>query len=139
MIHKATQEIYDALKAKELKAFIEENGEMSTAYAGFPLENGAPIQIRFISTDDDNDVAVRVTELMRVKADRAKAMLPVLNRINKQYRYVKFTLDRDNDVGVQYDMPLTGDNLGECAIEMILRFVQIIREVYPELMHTLWQ
>ena len=139
MIHKATQEIYDALKAKGLEVFIEENDEMSAAYAFFSLENGAPIQIRFISTDDDNDVAVRVTELMRVKADKTKAMLLVLNSLNKQYRFVKFTLDRDNDVGVQYDMPLEGDNLGECTIEMIMHFVQIIRGAYPKLIRTLWQ
>ncbi|MBQ7886275.1 MAG: YbjN domain-containing protein [Clostridia bacterium] len=139
MIHKATQEIYDALKAQGLKAFIEENGELSTVYAGFSMENGAPIQIRFISTDEDNDVAVRVTELMRVEAERVKTILPVLNRINNKYRYVKFILDGDNDIGVQYDLPLAGDHLGACAVEMIARFVKIIREAYPELMRTIWQ
>lgn len=138
MIHQATQKIYDALIAKDLKAFIEEKGEISLVKTGFSLDNSSPIQIHFISTDEDNDVGVYVTELVHVEADKVRKVLPVLNSFNARYRYLKFTLDSDNDINIKYDLPLSGGNVGECALEMIARFVKIIREVYPELMRVLW-
>lgn len=138
MIHQATKKIYDAMEAKGLKASIQEIDESSVVNVGFSLDNGAPIQIRFVSMDEDNDVGMYVAELVHVEADKAKNLLPVLNRFNTKYRYVKFALDRDNDINVKYDLPLSNDEVGECALEMVARFVQIIREVYPELMRTLW-
>ncbi|MBQ7886276.1 MAG: YbjN domain-containing protein [Clostridia bacterium] len=132
---KATKEIYEALIAAGLKAYAGEKNGYSEVEVNFPLSCSAPVQIRFISADDDNDVAVRV-DLMRVEEDKAEAILPVLNGFNIKYRYAKFTLNAENDVFVEYDLPIKGDHVGECAKEMVARLVKIIRQAHPELLRA---
>lgn len=139
MIHQASQQIYDTLKAKELKAFIQEERDASIVSASFPLDGGASFQIRFLSLDEDNDVAVRTSSILRVKEHQVKTILPVINRLNSQYRFAKFVLDDDLDVIVQYDLPLRGNNVGECALEMAVCFVKVIQQTYADLMRTIWQ
>ena len=41
MIHQASQQIYDTLKAKKLKAFIQEERDASIVSASFPLSSSA--------------------------------------------------------------------------------------------------
>ena len=63
----------------------------------------------------------------------------MINRLNSQYRFAKFVLDDDLDVIVQYDLPLRGNNVGECALEMAVCFVKVIQQAYADLMRTIWQ
>ena len=132
---KATKEIYEAILSAKLKATVEDMNEASMVCVQFPLAHSAPFVIRFVSTDDDNDVAVRV-DLMRVKEDEIEALLPLLNRFNNKFRYAKFTLDDENDIFIGYDMPMNGGNVGECAMEMVTRFGNIIYETHPQLLRA---
>jgi len=133
---KATKEIYDAVTGMGLKANIVEVDGCSMVCVQYPLEYSAPIDIRFMSTDDDNDVAVRV-DLMRVQEKDVDIVLPLINAFNVKKRYVKFTLGKLNDINVEYDMPLSGDQVGECAKEMIGLFMLAIHKVHPQLLHAL--
>ena len=100
----ATKRIYNALKAKEgLKVFTEENEKSSEVWLQFPVKNGGNYRIKFISTDNDNDVAVRVFGLLRVDDTQKAKILEALNALNVKYRYVKFCCDNDGDVNIEYD------------------------------------
>lgn len=134
---KATKEIYEAMIEADIRCLVDEMDGCSMVKVQFPLAYSAPVDIRFMSTDDDNDVAVRV-DLMRVEESDVEAILPVLNGFNIKYRYAKFTLNGENDVFVEYDMPIKGGNVGECAKEMIARFIRIVREVHPQLLRALF-
>lgn len=135
----ATKRIYSALKAKEgLKVFTEENEKSSEVWLQFPVKNGGNYRIKFISTDDDNDVAVRVFGLLRVDDTQKAKILEALNALNVKYRYVKFCCDNDGDVNIEYDYPVRSENPENSAEEIVIRFVKIIDDAYPQLMHALW-
>lgn len=135
----ATQKIYDALSASEgFKVYTEERPEGSEAWLQFPVKNGGAYRIRFISRDDDNDVAVRVYSLLSLDEEQSARILPVINKLNNDYRYVKFVLDKDNDVNIEYDYPMACSNPAESVREIVIRIVKIIDDTYPELMRAMW-
>ena len=135
----ATKRIYNALKAKEgLKVFTAENEKSSEVWLQFPVKNGGNYRIKFISTDNDNDVAVRVFGLLRVDDTQKAKILEALNALNVKYRYVKFCCDNDGDVNIEYDYPVRSENPENSAEEIVIRFVKIIDDAYPQLMHALW-
>ena len=131
----ATQAIRNALLEMNLKISLDETDKASVVKVLFPLKCRAPVEIRFISTDNDNDVAVRV-DLMRVGKEQTDAVLTVLNKLNRKYRYAKFTLNSEDDVTVEYDMPIKNELVGETAKEILERFLQIIQEAHPEILRA---
>lgn len=139
MMYKMTRSIHDVLNQKNgLKVFMDETDSSSNAWLQFGVKNGGSYKIRFISRDDDNDVAVRVYSLINVDEPRRIKMLPLLNDLNCKYRYVKFVLDKDGDVNLEYDYPIHCPNPAASAGEIAVRFAKIIDDIYPELMRALW-
>ena len=136
---KTTKEIYNVLNGKDgLKFFTEDREVSSEFWLQFRVNNGGSYRIRFISKDDDNDVSARLFPLLNVGENQMDRILPKLNELNNTYRHVKFCCDKDGNVNAEYDYsvncvsPVTG------AMEMIIRFMQIIDETYPLLMRALW-
>jgi len=139
MVYKCTKAIYETLKNDEgLKVFIDETDNTSAAWLQFGIKNGGSYRIRFISTDDDNDVAVRVYSLLSVEGDQKEKVFPVLNTINRKFRFVKFTMDDDGDINVEYDFPVSSPAPEKCAKEIVVRLVSIIDKAYPDLMRAMW-
>ncbi len=62
-----TKKIYKALSESkaEFKVFTDDDGEQSSVWLQFGTKNGSSYRIRFISRDNDNDVAVRVYGLFQ--------------------------------------------------------------------------
>lgn len=138
-MYKMTREIYEALKNKSgLKVFTEEVGNSSFAWLQFSIKNGGSYRIRFISRDDDNDVAVRIFGLVSIDSAQQAKILPVLNQLNAKYRYVKFVMDKDGDINLEYDYLVRCPDPAASAEEIIVRIVKIVDEAYPELMRAMW-
>lgn len=137
---KATREIYQILKGSDagLKVFTSENEKSSEVWLSFSVKNGSSYTVKYISRDDDNDVALRVFSLIHVEESQKANLYPALNEVNNKYRYVKFVLDGDNDVNVEYDFPVRTKAFDGIAEEMLVRFVQIIDDAYPILMRAMW-
>jgi hypothetical protein len=117
---------------------ITEISDSSVVEAGFALENGPSFLLRYISRDDDNDVAVRVFDLVKVKEEQHDVVIRALNQLNRDYRFVRFYLHSSGSVHVACDMYVCTDNVGEMAVEMFTRFRQVIKQAYPILMKVLW-
>lgn len=136
---KMTEAIYRTLKQDEgLKVFTEEREKNSEVWLQFGIKNGGSYRIRFINTDDDNDVAVRVFNLLSVDETRRAAVMPVINEINRKYRYVKFVMDDEGDVHIEYDYLVRCPDPAASARELIIRITRIVDEVYPMLMRAMW-
>lgn len=134
-----TRSIYDTLKNQDgFKVFTGETDSSSHVWLQFSVENGSSYRIYFISNDDDNDVSVRVYGLISVDESRREKLIPVINDLNCKYRYVKFVLDNDGDVNIEYDYPIRCLNPAASAGEIVLRFTKIIDDSYPTLMRALW-
>lgn len=136
---KMTKAIYETLKNDEgLKVFTDEAEGTSCAWLQFGIKNGGSYRIRFINTDDDNDTAVRVYSLLSVEGDQKDKVFPVLNKLNRKYRFVKFVMDDDGDINVEYDYPVSAVDPSKSAKEIVIRIVSIIDKAYPDLMHAMW-
>ena len=139
MLHQATRAIYDALcRVSGYKPFTEETDKFSEVWLQFALDSGGSYRIHFYSSDEDNDVEIRVWKLVSLQGDQRVRILPALNFLNNKYRFVKFVCDKDGDVNVEYDYPVHTINPAASAAEMVRRFNNIIEESYPVLMKTIW-
>lgn len=138
MIRPATQAIEKTFSEKEMNFRITEISDSSVVEAGFKVENGPSVLVRFISRDDDNDVAVRVFDLVKVKENQHDATIRAINQLNMEYRFVRFYLHPSGSVHVACDLFVSTDNVGEMALEVFTRFRQIIKQAYPMLMKVLW-
>ena len=136
---KMTQEIYRALSEDgSLKVFTDETETSSNVWLQFGIKNGGSYRIRFISRDDDNDVAVRIFSLVTIDKDKRDKVLPAINNLNNKYRFLKFILDDEGDVNVEYDYLLKCPSPAASATELVVRIVKIVDEAYPELMRAMW-
>lgn len=96
-------------------------------------------KIQFISTDDDNDVALRIFDLVKYNSAKRDSVLNFLNTVNAKYRYVKFVMaEKDRTVQIECDFPQKMENVGPVAIEYIVRIMRILDECGNDLMKTLW-
>ena len=106
-----------------------------------PITGGPTVRARFISTDDDNDVGVRIYSLVTsVQEEKRMAVLEACNRLNATYRFITFELDRDNDVCAAFDFPAatSDESLGHSVMEILTRVVGILEDVYPLLMKAMY-
>lgn len=97
--------------------------------------------INFLSSDDDNDVSVRAYQLIsQIPEGKRPRMLEACNRVMHRKRYLKFVIDDDGDLNVEYDFPqkLSDDMVPEIALEMLVRMRKILDEEYPYLMKALY-
>ena len=141
MIYKATRLIAQALDEEGIRYEVKENEKYSEAIVSFPIKNGPSARVSFISSDDDNDVTVRIFGLVHdVSEDRDVEILKAINKCNDHFRFAKMVMDEDRDINVEYDFPVkTGsDCVGEIACELASRLSSILEDCYPILMKALW-
>ncbi|MBQ2990735.1 MAG: YbjN domain-containing protein [Clostridia bacterium] len=102
---------------------------------------GPLVYIKFISRDDDNDVAVRIMGLVNeIPKDKRSTALEICNGLNSKFRYLKFCVDNDGDFSVEYDFPVkTSDELvGKFAVETFLRIIKILDREYQGIAQALY-
>lgn len=126
---------------KDVKFRVNEHESSEDIEAGFGIDNGPSVSIRFISRDEDNDVAVRLFALINsVSEAKRSRVLALINDLNRKLRFLKFNLDSDGDVNIEYDMPLhaADDCLGEMAHELFVHMAFTVRCEYGRFMKALY-
>jgi len=138
MIRKATLMIAEAFDKRDIKYTIQEIGdETSVVDAGFSITCGPNAHVLFASSDEENDVAVRITGLMQnIPQEKRAAVLEACNTVNDRLRYLKFCIHDDDLVG-EYDLPvkISDECLAECCVEVFIRTMQILHteyHIFPE-------
>lgn len=138
MIYRASREIQDAFTAADLKCQITENGNNSIVRAGVSGQD-TEYTVLFISRDDDSDVAVRVYDLVKFNGSKLKSMERVANALNRQYRFVRFVVDKsDNTLGLEFDFPERTPDVGKSAVEIFIRIMKMVDDTYKEMMKAIW-
>lgn len=133
---RATQLIAESLQHEGINFDINEGEKQSAVVVRLSSANIPHFRIKFF-TDDDNDVAIRCFGLVRVPENKRASFCATVNALNNKYPYLKFVLDDDGDVNIEYDMPLSTKDPGALAKEMIVHIYIIANEAYPELMRIL--
>ncbi len=109
--------------------------------APFSVNAGPQVVARFISKDEDNDVAVRVFGLVcKVPESRRAAVLEACNQLSREIRFFKFYLDRENSVNVEADLPVRTDDccVGECSFELFVRLMKILDDEFSVIAQALY-
>ncbi len=124
---------------------VTDDGEDQIIRMRQQLDNGSVVSIAIVVTEngDTNDfIKIKYFDMVRLgeEADPT-AFHEKLNEWNSEYRYVKFVVDDDRDVVVDIDLPLDL-HVGAFQVESFMSMVgvglQVIEEVYPELMKLRW-
>ena len=139
--YKATRIIDEAFNDEGIHHDIEQHGDSESVCAGFAIPKGPLLMMRFISRDNDNDVAVRILSLFNdIPKNEWPRTLRAINKVNCEMRYVKFSLDDDGDINVEFDIPVrcSDDCLGRVACELFYRIARIVREKYEMIVRALY-
>ena len=133
--------LVEAFNAHGLKYHLSETEQYQEIHVPFGIRNGPFVDMRFISSNRGNDTSVRIMNLVnKVPEERRFRVLEACNTMNCKYRFLKFNMDKDNDVHVEYDLPVNTGNecLGEMAFEIFLRTMQILNEGYITIARALY-
>ena len=134
MIYSATHAVAAACDKLSIKYTMEEHNDTSYVTFQTQLDCGSSVRFFFLSSDEGNDVRLRVYPSIRLcneNAEKRVAMLEAVNDANNTYRFAKFTIDKDGDVNCQMDFPACIEDVSAVATEYIIRSMQIIDDVYP--------
>ena len=116
----------------------ESNGKQWEIVTGFSGKDKNYI-IKFISTGPQDDaLAIRVFGIVSAEKSQYPRIYPVLQSLQDTYRYLRFTLDRDGDVNVEYDYLMRDVNPAASAHELVFRIVKILDNSYPVIMRAMW-
>ena len=133
--------LVEAFDAHDLKYQVIETDEFQEVHVPFGIKNGPFVDVRFISVNRGNDTLVRIINLVnKVPEEKRNRILEVCNALNLKYRFLKFIMDPDNNVHVEYDLPVNTGNdcLGEMAFEIFIRTMHILNEGYVLIARALY-
>lgn len=139
--YKATGLIADTFREHDVKFDVKNILDSEQVCAGFSVNCGPSIIVCFISHDDDNDVAVRVMGLItNTPGEKRDRLIEACNILNHEFRHIKFVVDRDGDINVEYDFPIhtPDEGVGEMALETLVRMMHILDDKYSIFMKALY-
>lgn len=140
----STLRIKEAFEAKKLKGVDvrEADDGSGWVYVTFGGDNATAIRVVFISpdTEDDEILQLYVPPFCKsIPEDKLLDVYTIINDCNLRYRFLKFSLDEDNEVRATWDVLLEHTrDVGELAYEMLYRAVNIVDDVYPSFMKLIW-
>lgn len=93
-----------------------------------------------IRVSDDGGAKVWTYLLSNIKENKYLPMLRTLNKLNDSYRFIKLSIDKDNDVCAEYDFFLFGDEelIGKQFMSILFLFSDIVDTCLPDILKTVW-
>lgn len=99
-------------------------------------KDGSPYTLYMVS-NKDYDLSFYVFTLIESDKAHETQLLSAINKLNSTFKYVKFVLDNNYRVHIEYDLLHATDNKGACALEMIVCSDKIIDDVIEVLTRDL--
>ena len=121
------------LKAKNLNYQVKELGDKTLV--SFPYDNR---KTNFVFSGEDGKYAQMMTVIERVPEEKFTDLVLVCNSLNRQYRFVKFVVDDDNDCMAISDAILDTGTADEECFELLIRSLKIIGDAKPDLMKAIY-
>ncbi len=134
----ATAEIADKFTEENIIFRVMESEENCRIIADAIVDYAA-LSVHFISSDDSNDVSVRIPHFVRFKDKERRDVLRVANEMNNKFRFCKFSVNLEAEaVTLEYDFPEGDSGVADGAVEIFRRMLQIAEEAYPDFMKAIW-
>lgn len=112
-------------------------GGQSVVVCGVNGKNNARYDILFIFDQDGRAVSLRVFGLVNFPEEKTEAVMDLANDLNAHYRWLKFFVD-ESKVNAQCDAIINDETSGRICVELMLRTMRIVDDIYPRFMHVLW-
>lgn len=138
---KATNLIAETFKKRGVKFDVVSHHGNEQLLAGFSVDCGPNVIMRFISRDNDNDVVARIFGLIsNTPKEKRFRVIEACNVLNHKICYMKFYIDTDGDINVEYDFPVHSpdDGIGEIAFEIFVRMMRVLDSEYNIFMKALY-
>lgn len=130
------EKFQSAMDERNIKYGEVEDNCIMIAFSGNNSDNIA-IEV-FFNPDGENDVALRCWSFGSVPDGKKANVLEACNKLNDEYRWVKFSIDKDNEICCAMDGLICEENAGEACLEFVQRMAQIYDESHPVLMKAFW-
>lgn len=132
-MNEAINKIHKAFEKAGLKHDVQEIDDKAVLMTGM-TGKGDNYRFFFIKDGDaGNDVALRIPQVGHCSEYQIEQAREELNKLQLQFRFLRFTIDKDGDINGEYDFPLTYEDIGNGAVEMALRLTMILDECSPRL------
>ena len=116
-----------ALDAKGIKYRVDD--ERPVVRITYDGENYKDLTFTFIFDDDGESVALRVFSIEEFTAAQLPQAYAFCNRMNSEYRWLRFHIDSDNELTAGMDAVITSENAGAVCSELLSRAVDIVDDV----------
>ena len=104
-------------------------------YSGDNMKS-IPVYVIF-DKDGDPMVQLQCWEIMNFNNKEGEAMV-ACNELNAKYRWIKFYMDKDNDIIAECDAYIDAATCGEECLKLVKRVVNITDDAYPVLARAMW-
>ena len=101
----------------------------------FPYDNR---KTNFIFSGASGDHAQMMTVIEKVPDEKFVDVVLACNQVNARFRYVKFVVDKENDVIVFTDAILDPSSAGDECFELLIRSLKIISDAKPTVMKAIY-
>ena len=108
---------------------------VKVTYSGDNLQS-IPVFV-FFDKDGDPMVQFKCWDVANFKGKEEKGII-ACNKLNNEYRWVKFSLDDDADIVVSIDAYIDEYTCGEHCIKLVNRVVNITDDAYPTFARAMW-
>ena len=114
---------------------LEDGDEM--VQLGAKLDNTF-VQFIILFDLDEDAVAIRCFDLVRVSEEQYPKALMSCNALNDRMRWVKFCIDKERNVQAEVDAVIDDTNAGKVTMNLVLRMASIIDDAYPLINKAIW-
>lgn len=114
---------------------LEDGDEM--VQLGAKLDNTF-VQFIILFDADEDAVAIRCFDLVRVSEEQYPKALMSCNALNDRMRWVKFCIDKERNVQAEVDAVIDDTNAGKVTMNLVLRMASIIDDAYPVINKAIW-
>jgi hypothetical protein len=105
------------------------------AYTGNNLKT-IPMLVRF-SENNDPWAQIACVEIANFTG-KEETGIRLCNELNKEFRWLKFYLDKDADIIASLDTYIDDNTCGFFCLDLVKRSVSIIDEAYPQIARAMW-
>lgn len=129
----------NALKRAEINYSYKDINTVRMFILVFTANNLPHIELKMI-VEPDGDMTDRICLAKNVDINKQSKILLLLNKLNEQYRFAKFVLDKDNDLYIYRDDRLQCSSNDWCdrMLANAAMLVRIADESAPEIMMLVW-
>ena len=129
------QEFCNYMDAHNIKYTVKKDNVIRVSYSGTNMDTIAI----FVIFDVDNDPLVQLQcwEIQNFKTNEPAALV-LCNELNKEYRWVKFYIDKDKDIIASLDAVIEKNTCGEECMQLVRRMVNIIDGAFPQIARARW-